>query len=143
MAGDDMKRIDIKNYKLSKYVTNSELSKLLDIPEKKLKQMINGECEIADLTEDEHISLCNEVKVSLYRSAVGYDVQEFNIKKYFDKFGNPVNKRTGEHVEVSILTKHIPANPRSAELILNKFDKNWNEIEQREDVIIVNDIKDI
>lgn len=134
---------DVRSHKIAKYITTTQLSKLLDIPETKLKEMINGEIGIEELTEYEHLKLCNDVKVSLYRSAMGYDIQEYKIKKYFDKFGNPIHRMTGEHAEVEIITKHIPANAKSAEMILNKFDKTWKEEEQREDVIIVNDIEDV
>ena len=61
---------------------------------------------------------------AVYQAATGYDYTETHIstKNVTDLLGNPV----GKEVTTKTITKHVPANPKMAEMFLtNRDPENW------------------
>jgi hypothetical protein len=131
----------IREYRLSRYVDNKRLARLLGMSYESFQKMIKSDSDIAQTMDECGNEIAREIKASIYQRAIGYTIQELKIIAHFDEHGRPVCNKLGQHKIVEITTKHIPADARCAEMALNKLDPSWAE--GGEGVIIIDDIKAI
>lgn len=131
---------NIKKYRLTRYIDNKRLAKLLGVSSKAFEKMLVNDMDVKTAMAEADQDISDTIKASIYQKAMGYEAQEIEIISSYDKEGNPVNNKLGQHISIKITTKHVPADMRAAEMALAKLDPSWAEGGQ--EVIIYDDITD-
>ena len=129
---------NIKKYRLTRYIDNKRLAKLLGVSHRAFEKMLTNDMDVKTAMAECNDEIADTIKASIYQKAMGYEAQEIEITAAYDKDGNAINNRFGEHLQIKISTKHVPADVRAAEMALAKLDPSWAE--GGKEVIIYDDV---
>ena len=128
----------IKKYRLTRYIDNKRLAKLLGVSYSAFKKMLVNDMDVKTAMEECSDEIADTIKASVYQKAMGYEAQEIEITAAYDRDGNAVNNKFGEHIQIKVSTKHVPADMKAAEMALRKLDPTWEE--GGKEVIIYDDV---
>lgn len=130
----------IKEYRLTRYIDNKRLAKLLGVSYRAFCKMLTNDMDVKEAMAECSEEIADTIKASIYQKAMGYEAQEIEITAAYDKHGQAVNNKLEQHLVIKITTKHIPADMRAAEMALNKLDPAWAD--GGKEVVIYDDIID-